>query len=116
MQIAFPYTIDGSGRTAQAGDDDRIRHLIEQLLFTAPGERVNRPGFGAGLHRLIFAPNSTELATALEFMVQGALQEYLGELIRVETVAIAAEDERLRVTVHYVVQRTRQRRVVEIAS
>ncbi len=116
MQIAFPYRIDGSGRTAQANDDEHIRHLIEQLLFTTPGERVNRPTFGAGLHKLLFAPNSTELATALEFMVQGALQEYLGELIRVEALAITAEDEKLHVTVQYMVQRTQQRRVVEIAS
>ncbi|WP_416181138.1 GPW/gp25 family protein [Chloroflexus sp.] len=115
MQIAFPYAIDGGGRTARADDDAHIRQMIEQLLFTAPGERVNRPSFGAGLRQLIFAPNSPELAAALEFLVQGALQEYLGELIRVESVAIVAEEATLRVTVQYVVQRTQQRRVVELA-
>ncbi len=116
MHISFPYAIDGSGRTARAGEEEHIRQMIEQLLFTAPGERVNRPTFGSGLRQLLFAPNSPELATALEFMVQGALQEYLGELIRVEGIAIVAEETTLRVTVRYTVQRTQQRRVVEIAS
>lgn len=116
MNIAYPYAVDGSGRTAQPDDDAHIRQLIEQLLFTAPGERVNRPTFGAGLRQLLFAPNSPELATATEFMVQGALQEFLGELIRVEAVDVAAEEATLRVTVQYIVQRTQQRQVVEIVS
>lgn len=116
MNIAYPYAIDGSGRTAQPDDDAHIRQLIEQLLFTAPGERVNRPTFGTGLRQLLFAPNSPELATATEFMVQGALQEFLGELIRVEAVDVAAEEATLRVTVQYLVTRTQQRQVVEIVS
>ncbi|WP_232280737.1 GPW/gp25 family protein [Chloroflexus aggregans] len=116
MHIAFPYAIDGGGRTARADDDAHIRQMIEQLLFTAPGERVNRPRFGAGVRQLLFAPNSPELAAALEFLVQGALQEYLGEVIRVEAVAIESEEATLRVTVQYVVQRTQQRRVVEVAG
>lgn len=116
MNIAYPYAIDGSGRTAQPDDDEHIRQMIEQLLFTAPGERVNRPTFGTGLRQLVFAPNSPELATATEFMVQGALQEFLGELIRVEAVDVASEEATLRVTVQYIVQRTQQRQVVEIVS
>ncbi|GIK74826.1 MAG TPA: GPW/gp25 family protein [Chloroflexi bacterium] len=116
MNIAYPYAIDGSGRTAQPDDDEHIRQMIEQLLFTAPGERVNRPTFGTGLRQLLFAPNSPELATATEFMVQGALQEFLGELIRVEAVDVVSEEATLRVTVQYIVQRTQQRQVVEIVS
>lgn len=116
MNIAYPYAIDGSGRTAQPDDDAHIRQMIEQLLFTAPGERVNRPTFGTGLRQLLFAPNSPELATATEFMVQGALQEFLGELIRVEAVDVVSEEATLRVTVQYIVQRTQQRQVVEIVS
>ena len=116
MNIAYPYAIDGSGRTAQSDDNEHIRQLIEQVLFTAPGERVNRPTFGTGLRQLLFAPNSPELATATEFMVQGALQEFMGELIRVEGVDVAAEESTLRVTVQYVVQRTQQRQVVEVVS
>jgi len=116
MNIAYPYAIDGSGRTAQPDDDEHIRQMIEQLLFTAPGERVNRPTFGTGLRQLLFAPNSPELATATEFMVQGALQEFLGELIRVEAVDVVSEEAALRVTVQYIVQRTQQRQLVEIVS
>ena len=88
MQVDFPYHVDARGRTAPATDDDHVRDLIEQVLFTAPGERVNRPTFGSGLLQLVFAPNSDELATATQFLVQGALQQWLGDLIEVEAVDV----------------------------
>lgn len=111
MEIAFPFRIDARRRTAEAGDDEHIRQLLEQLLFTAPGERVNRPTFGTGLAQLVFAPNSQELATATQFLVQGALQQWLGELVKVEGVTVESEESTLTVTVQYVVQRTQERQV-----
>jgi phage baseplate assembly protein W len=109
--IAFPYRISGEGRTASAGEDRHIRDLIEQVLFTAQGERVNRPGFGSGLRQLVFAPGSDELATATQFLVQGALQQWLGDLIVPEEVTVSTEESSLIVTVRYVVRRTAERRV-----
>jgi len=114
--IAFPYRFDGGGRTAQPTSiDDHIRDLVEQVLFTSPGERVNRPGFGTGLAQLVFAPNSQELATATQFLVQAALQQTLGDLIHVEAIQVASVDSTLSVTVQYVVLRTQQRQVATFA-
>ncbi len=101
MNVAFPYHFDSRGRTRDVGDEQHVRELIEQLLFTAPGERVNRPTFGSGLLQLVFAANSPELAAATQVMVQGALQQWLGELILVEAVDITAEDATLWVQVRY---------------
>jgi phage baseplate assembly protein W len=115
MQINHPFHIDGRGHTAQAGQDEHIRQMIEQLLFTSPGERVNRPTFGTGLQQLVFAPNSTELATATEFMVQGALQQHLGELIQVERVIVESQEATLYITVQYVVRRNQQREVAQFS-
>lgn len=115
MNIAYPFHFDGRGRTATADDDRHIRDLIEAVLFTNPGERVNRPEFGSGLGQLIFAPNSPELATAVQFMVQGALQQWLGDLIAVERVQVDAADSALSVQVDYVVQRTQQRGVAQFS-
>ena len=84
QQIAYPYHIEGRGRTATTDPDSHIRDLIEQVFFTSPGERVNRPTFGGGLLELVFAPNSDALAAATQFLVQGALQQWLGDLIPVE--------------------------------
>src|ERR1700747_1594226 len=86
MNIAYPLNFDERGRTGDADDNAHIREMIEQVLFTSPGERVNRPNFGSGLMQLVFAPNSPELAAATQFSVQGALQEWLGDLILVEAV------------------------------
>jgi uncharacterized protein len=109
MDFDFPFHVDGRGRTAQTGGDDHIRDLIEQVLFTSPGERVNRPTFGSGLRQLVFAPNSDELATAVQLMVQGALQQWLRDVIQVEGVAVRGEEGTLEVTVQYVVRRTQER-------
>jgi Bacteriophage baseplate protein W len=113
MNIDFPFHFDTRGRTAETDDDDHIRDLIEQVLFTAPGERVNRPDFGSGLMRLVFAPNSDELATATQFLVQGSLQQWLGDLIQVDEVQVQNEDSTLFVTIQYTVRRTQQRQTAQ---
>ena len=113
MQLGYPYGFDAQGRTAQAAGDDHIRDLIEQVLFTAPGERVNRPTFGTGLAQLLFAPTSPELATATQFLVQGALQQWLGDLIKFTGVQVESVDSTVTVTVQYVVLATQERMSAE---
>lgn len=113
MQVDYPFHVDGRGRTASTTDDDHIRDLIEQVLFTSPGERVNRPTFGSGVLQLVFELNSEALAQATQLMVQGALQQWLGDLIQVEAVQVSSEDASLRVQVQYLVRRNQQRQVAQ---
>jgi phage baseplate assembly protein W len=108
--VAFPYRFDLTGRTATADDAVHLRDLIAQVLFTAPGERVMRPDFGSGLLALTFEPNSAELTATTQFLVQGALHQWLGHLIAVESVEVTGVDGALSVAVRYVVLRTQQRR------
>ena len=115
MQIDYPFHFDGRGRTAQAEDDKHIRDLIEQVLFTSPGERVNRPDFGCGLMQLVFAPNSSELATATQYLVQGSLQRWLGELIQIQAVDVSSEDSTVQVTVQYVIKRNQERQTAQFS-
>lgn len=109
MHVDHPFHFDGRARTAPTGDDDHIRDLIEQVLFTSPGERVNRPDFGSGVLQLVFAPNSPELAATTQLLVQGALQLWLGELIAVDSVDVDADDSRLTVRIVYLNRRTQER-------
>ncbi|MEL6159469.1 MAG: GPW/gp25 family protein [Cyanobacteria bacterium J06627_32] len=111
MQIDFPFYISAQQRTATTQGDEHIRDLIEQVLFTSPGERVNRPDFGSGLLQLVFAGNGDALATTTQFMVQGALQQWLGEVIQLEEVTVLRQDATLRVIVRYIVRRTQARRI-----
>lgn len=111
MNLAYPYHIDGRGRSAEDNEATWIRGLIEQVLFTLPGERVMRPDFGSGVMQLVFAPNSTELAAASQMLVQSALQQTLASLIAVEGVAVEAVDSTLSITVQYVIRRSQLRRV-----
>jgi phage baseplate assembly protein W len=113
MDIDYPYHIDASGRTACTNSDDHIRDLIEAVLFTAPGERVNRPTFGSGLMQLVFAPSGGDMATATQLLVQSALQQWLGDLILVEDVRVTSIDSILEVSVQYVVRRDQERQVAQ---
>ena len=108
MNIDFPFHFDNRGRTATTDDDDHIRDLIEEFLFTNPGERVNRPDFGSGLLQMVFAPNSQEIASALQFTIQAGLQRWLGDVIVAQKVEVTSADSALSVLVQYVIKRTNQ--------
>ena len=101
MDIDFPFHFDGRGRTATTDRDDHVRDMIEQLIFTNAGERVNRPDFGSGVLQLVFAPNSPELATTVQFTMQAALQQWLGDVIVVRNLAVSAVDSTLTVDLTY---------------
>jgi Bacteriophage baseplate protein W len=107
--IAFPFRVGGHGRTATTDPLTHVTDLIEQLLFTAPGERVNRPTFGGGVMQMLFEPSGPELATASQMLVQGMLQQWLGDLITVQSVDFdPAADGSVTITVTYVVKVTQQ--------
>ncbi|TVR51414.1 MAG: hypothetical protein EA425_06965 [Puniceicoccaceae bacterium] len=110
MYPKFPLQIDRRGRTAVTDRNDHLRDLIEQVLFTAPGERINRPDFGCGLLELVFAPNSPELAATTQFLVRGALQQWLGELITIADVSVEHFESGLRIQVDYAVRATGETR------
>jgi Bacteriophage baseplate protein W len=114
MNVNFPFSIDGRGRTAAPADyPSHITQLIEQLLFTRPGERVNRPNFGSGLLQMAFAPNSDQLAAATQYLIQGGLQQWLGNRIVVEAVSVVAEESTMTVTVQYIIRSTQTRQMAQ---
>ena len=113
MNIDFPFHFDGRRRTAATGDDDHIRDMIEQLLLTSPGERVNRPDFGSGLLQMVFAPNSPELAAALQFSMQATLQRWLGDLIELQALEVTSQDSTLSILIQYVVRRSNERKTAQ---
>jgi Bacteriophage baseplate protein W len=115
MNIDFPFHFDERGRSARTGTDEHIRDMIEQLLLTNPGERVNRPDFGSGLMQLVFAPNSAELAAALQYTLQAALQQWLSDLIELQSLEVTSYDSSLNVTVQYLVRRTNESQIARVS-
>jgi uncharacterized protein len=108
--IDFPFHVAGSGRVASTDDDDHVRDMIEQVLLTAPGERVNRPEFGCGLREVLFQPLSLTLVASTRFLIEGALERWLGDVIQVERVDLDADDGRLLITVAYASREDGRRR------
>jgi len=106
MNVDFPFAFDSRGRTRACDEAAHVRDMLDQLLFTNAGERVNRPEFGSGLLQLVFAPNSTELAAALQFTTRAAIQQWLGDVIELQALDVVAEDATLRILVRYAVRRT----------
>lgn len=104
--LDFPWALDGRGRTAATDHDGHVRDLIEQVLFTTPGERVMRPDFGSGLLAMVFEPGGPEVAATAQFLVQGSLELELSGVLTLQSVTVEAIDAALVVTVAYVVRRT----------
>jgi hypothetical protein len=115
MNIDYPFHFDSRGRSSGTTDDDHIRDMIEQLIFTSPGERVNRPDFGSGVLQLVFAPNSPELAATLQFTMQAALQQWLGDVIDVDALEVTSDDAQLRIALQYTIRRTNETQVALFA-
>ncbi|HSQ23347.1 MAG TPA: GPW/gp25 family protein [Pyrinomonadaceae bacterium] len=115
MNINFPFQFDGRGRTAEATNDHHIRQMLEQLIFTNPGERVNRPDFGSGILQLIFAPNSPELAATLQFTMQAAIQRWLGDVLELNSLEVQSVDSTLTIDIKYLVRHTNETQTVQFS-
>ncbi|MBL8632167.1 MAG: GPW/gp25 family protein [Myxococcales bacterium] len=118
MAMRFPFHIGSRGSTAttDSREDTYVRDLLEQVLLTTPGERVNRPDFGSGLLGMVFSPGGDVLQAALQASVQATLQRWLADLVMVQAVAVEVEDSTVSVTVQYVVQRTQQQQVTRFST
>ncbi len=99
--FGFPLAIDDAGRISASGGDEAIRGKIIQVLFTAPGERVNQPTFGCGLFNLVFEPNNDVLIPAMEFTIRQALVRWLADDIVTDGVGVTRSDEIITVEVAY---------------
>ncbi len=116
MQYNFPFRIDiKRGQIATANNNDHILQMIEQVLFTIIGERVNRPTFGSNINQLIFGPNSEKITAATQFLIQGALQQHLAELIYVQSVEVSHEESILRISVQYIIRRSQDQRIAKFS-
>ncbi|MBE9071036.1 GPW/gp25 family protein [Microcystis sp. LEGE 08355] len=109
MQIAFPFKLNNQGLVATTDYNQHIYQMIEQILFTMPGERVNLPSFGCGLQRLVFTTNNTEMVAVTQAMVQAALSQWLGDVIQVATVEVKNEESKVTIWIEYAVLITQER-------
>lgn len=118
VRFRYPFAVNAqAGRFQREPDYDAyIRQLIIQILFTAPGERINRPDFGAGVKRLIFAPNSPGTASLAQTAVYQGLSNWLGRYIQVHEVDVRAEGEKLLIRVEYTVLQTREKRFLNLET
>lgn len=114
--IRYPFAIDGNlGRLAQEPNyETYIKQLIRQVLLTGQGERINRPTFGAGIKRLIFAPNSPATASLAQTLVYQSLTTWLGTLIRTDNVQVEADNERLNINIAYTILARQEQRFLNL--
>ncbi len=101
-----PLHLDTRGRTAGIDRPGHLRDLVAQVLFTAPGERVMRPNFGAGVSQLLFEPGGVEVAATAQLLIQSSLQQWLGDVIDVRRVDVVSDDGVLSIQVAFAERRT----------
>jgi hypothetical protein len=112
--MAHPYRA-ALGRTARRDDPGHVRDMLEMVLFTAPGERVNRPDFGCGVSQLLFLGNTPELALAVDMQVRSAVQRWLADVLALETLAVRSEDAILVIELTYRLNSTGETQSVTLA-
>ena len=114
--IRYPFAIDeGLGTLAEETDyAAHVEQMIKQVLFTNPGERVNRPDFGCGIKRMVFAPNSDESANLTKVIINQALDRWLGNLIEVIDVDASARNETLEIKIVYIIRARQERRYLNL--
>ena len=96
------YRTDGTGRTATTTDlRIRVRSLLEAVLFTAPGERVNRPEFGSGIRDMLFDSNSEALETASDFLIRAEIQRHLSDVVVLDALEVTRNEGELRISLSY---------------
>lgn len=114
--IRYPFAIDeGLGTLAEETDyAAHVEQMIKQVLFTNPGERVNRPDFGCGIRRMVFAPNSDESANLTKVIINQALDRWLGNLIEVIDLDASARNETLEIKIVYLIRARQERRYLNL--
>lgn len=114
--IHYPIAVDGAlGRLQEEIDyPEHVDQLIRQVLFTSPGERINRPDFGCGVKRMIFAPNSEVSASLAQVTIFEALKRWLEPLITVNDVRVKAIDEVLEIRIVYLLKARQERRYLNL--
>ena len=114
--IAYPISIDAAlGRLQEQPDYAKhVDELIRQVLFTGPGERVNRPDFGCGVKRMVFAPNSEVTASLAQATIYEALQRWLSSVITVDDVKAQALDSVLQIRIVYMLKARQERRYLNL--
>jgi uncharacterized protein len=113
--IAFAYRFDGRGRTATTDDDAHLRDMIEQVLMTAAGERVNNPSFGCGVPQLVFGPASDTVAATVQFLIQSALQQWLASNILVQNLSVTPAEGSLLISITYLNRLTQEQRTASFS-
>ncbi len=116
FHIHYPFAIDSESGTVAAEDhwDEYVRQLIRQVLFTSPGERVNRPDFGCGVRRMVFMPLSSATANLAKVTLVQALEKWLGAVIAVDQVEIEAKEATLDIKMAYTVRARGQQKYLNV--
>jgi phage baseplate assembly protein W len=116
FNIDYPFHFDSRGRTASTTNDDHVRDMLEQLLFTNVGERVNRPDFGSGIQQLIFGPTSPELAAALQYTLKAAIQRWMSDIIELQALEVVSQESTLSISIQYLVRSTNEQQTAQLTQ
>lgn len=114
--IRYPIAVDpGSGRLSEETNyPAHVEQLIMQLLLTSPGERINRPDFGCGVRRMVFAPNSRVTASLAQVTIFEALNRWLSSVIIPGDVRVEAREETLSIWIAYTLRVRQEKRYLNI--
>lgn len=108
MYKKFPFQFNLYGHISSTTYDLHIQEMLEQILFTSPGERVNRPDFGCGVELMVFGSTSPEILSVKQTQINSQIQKWLGHLIQVLEVKITTNENRVEILIRYMIYQNQQ--------
>lgn len=115
MHKSFPFHFDVRGHIARCDDSAHILDMLEQILFTTPGERVNRPDFGCGVAAMVFGSTAPEFITVKKSQIHSQIQQLLGHLIQVNEIALSVQESRITIVINYTIFKNQQNQSAEFS-
>ena len=71
---AFPPSFSGDAySTAMVEGEEDIRQSLMILLSTVPGERVHRPDYGCGIHKVVYEKMNSNTMSLFRHIIEKAV-------------------------------------------
>lgn len=101
---------DSEGRLTYPSLEESVRQSIKIILQTQPGERLMRPGYGGGLERYLYEPNTLTTRRRIADLITQSIGRWEPRALldRVDVWEVEQRPDTVRIEIVYRLRRTNQ--------
>lgn len=88
--MGFPPRVGADGRVTWSEGEANVRDCLRILLLTEPRERMRLAGFGGGLTRFLFEPNTPATRQNIRETIEDTIKRWEPR-VRIDSVTVDAD-------------------------